>query len=161
MLEPLSRSESRGRAIVVGIIHLVTDPIGVSVITALSWYATEELLHLFVASFTHRKAAYLLLEVPGYPLQFIESLYLGFLIARRLGGKPSIFTWMLPAGLLIWLWLFEPSRHSSFFEHFSSNGRCGLNDGCFQKALATLWLVSSTAYSLGASLGLARRQKQS
>jgi hypothetical protein len=148
------------RAVIIGVIHLVTGPIGVGVMTALCWYATQELLHVFFPSFTQRKAAYLLLEVPGYPLQFIQGAYLGFLIVRRFGGKISIFTWVLPLSVLILLWLLEPSTRPSFFEHFSSNGRCGLNDGCFEKALATLWFVSSAGYSTGASFGLTRRKNQ-
>ena len=48
--------------------------------TALALYSTQEAIHPFLPSFDRNRAARLLLTVPGYPLQALDGLFLGFLV---------------------------------------------------------------------------------
>jgi hypothetical protein len=141
-----------------GFTHLLVGSIGVAAATACALYATQEAVHPFVPSFDHNRAAWLLLTVPGYPLQALDGLVLGFLLAKRLGGWISQFAWVVPLGLAVLVWLNEPER-SIFFEHLRFDGTCTPGSACFTKAIATLMIVSSIFYSLGAIVGVRKRVK--
>jgi hypothetical protein len=54
------------------------------------------------------------------------------------------------------VWL-TGAEKAVFFEDFRFDGTCRTPEDCFSKAVTTLLLVSSIAYSLGAVLGLKRR----
>lgn len=140
----------------VGFTHLLVGSIGVGASTACAFYATQEAVHPFVPSFDHNRAARLLLTVPGYPLQALDGLVLGFLLAKRLGGWISQFAWVVPLGVAVLVWLHEPER-PIFFEHLRYDGTCPPGGACFNKAIATLMIVSSIFYSLGAIVGLRKR----
>jgi hypothetical protein len=140
----------------IGFTHLLVGSIGVGAATACALYATQAALHPFVPSFDHNRAARLLLTVPGFPLQALDGLVLGFLLARRLGGWISQFAWVAPFGLALSVWLSKPER-SILFEHFRFDGTCPAGGACFIKAIATLMIVSSTFYSLGAIVGIRKR----
>ena len=100
----------------IGFTHLLVGSIGVAAATACALYATQEAVHPFVPSFDHNRAARLLLTVPGYPLQALDGLVLGFLLAKRLGGWISQFAWVVPLGLAVLLWL-----NTSLNDLYSSN----------------------------------------
>lgn len=140
----------------IGFIHLLVGSIGVAAATACALYATQEAVHPLLPSFDHSRAARLLLRVPGYPLQALNGLVLGFLLPKRLGGWISQFAWVAPLGLAILVWLNEPGR-SIFFEHFGFDGTCVPGGACFTKAIATLMIVSSLFYSLGAVVGVRKK----
>lgn len=140
----------------IGFTHLHVGSIGVAMATACALYATQEAVRPFLPGFDHNRAARLLLSVPGYPLQALDGLFLGFLLAKRLGGWISQFAWVVPLVLAVLLWLNEPER-SIFFEHFRFDGTCTPGGACFAKAIATLMIVSSTFYSLGAIVGVRKR----
>jgi hypothetical protein len=140
----------------IGLTHLLVGSIGVAAVTACALYATQEVVHPFLASFDHNRAARLLLTVPGYPLQALDGLVLGFLLAKRLGGWISQSAWVVPLGLAVLVWLNEPER-SIFFERLRFDGTCTPGGACFTKAIATLMIVSSTFYSLGAIVGVRKR----
>lgn len=137
-------------------IHLLVGSIGVAAATACALYATQAAVHPFVPTFDHNRAARLLLTVPGYPLQALDGVVFGFLLAKRLGGWISQFAWVVPLSLAVLAWLNEPER-SIFFEHLRFDGTCPPGGPCFTKAIATLLVVSSTFYSLGAIVGIRRR----
>lgn len=137
-------------------IHLLVGSIGVAAATACALYAAQAAIHPFVPTFDHNLVARLLLAVPGYPLQALDGLVLGFLLAKRLGGRTSQFAWVVPFGLAVLVWLSEPER-SIFFERLRFDGTCPPGGPCFTKAITTLLLVSSTFYSLGAIVGIRRR----
>ncbi len=140
----------------IGFIHLLVGSIGVAAATACALYATQAAVHPFVSTFDPNCAARLLLTVPGYPLQALDGLVLGFLLAKRLGGWTSQFAWVVPLSLAVLAWLNEPER-SIFFEHFRFDGTCPPGGPCFTKAIATLMVVSSTFFSLGAIVGIRKR----
>lgn len=140
----------------IGFTHLLVGSIGVGAATACALYATQAAVHPFVPTFDHNRAARLLLTVPGYPLQALDGLVLGFLLAKRLGGWTSQFAWVMPLGLAVLAWLNEPER-SRFFDHLRFDGTCPPGGSCFTNAIATLIIVSSTFYSLGAIAGIRRR----
>lgn len=150
----------RGRSFLVrasiAVTHLLVASIGVGAATACALYATQAAIHPFIATFDHRRAAQLLLTLPGYPLQALDGLFLGFLLARRLGGWISSFAWVAPLGLAVLVWLNEPER-SVFFEHFRFDSTCRPGAPCFNKAILTLMVVSSTFYSLGATFGIRKK----
>jgi hypothetical protein len=139
-----------------GFAHLMVGSIGVAAATACALYATQEAVHPLVPSFDHKCAARVLLTVPGYPLQALNGLVLGFLLAKRLGGWLSQFAWVVPLGLAVLVWLNEPGR-SIFFEPLRFDGTCAAGGACFTKAIATLMIVSSSFYSLGAVVGVRKR----
>jgi hypothetical protein len=130
--------------------------LGVAAATACALYATQAAVHPFVPTFDHNRAARLLLTVPGYPLQALNGLVLGFLLPKRLGGWISQFAWLVPLSLAVLAWLNEPER-LIFFEHLRFDGTCPPGGPCFTKAIATLLVVSSTFYSVGAIVGIRRR----
>ena len=140
----------------IGFTHLLVASIGVGAATACALYATQAAVHPFVPTFDHNRAARLLLTVPGYPLQALDGLVLGFLLAKRLGGWISQFAWVVPLGLAVLTWLNEPER-SILFEHLRFDSTCPPGGPCFTKAIATLVVVSSTFYSFGAIVGMRRR----
>jgi len=140
----------------IAFIHLLVGSIGVAAATACALYATQTAVHPFVPTFDHNRAARLLLTVPGYPLQALDGLVLGFLLAKRLGGWISQFAWLVPLSLAVLAWLNEPER-SIFFEHLRFDGTCPPGGPCFTKAIATLLAVGSTFYSVGAIVGIRRR----
>lgn len=142
----------------IGITHLLVASIGVGAATACALYATQAAVHPFIPSFGHHLAAQLLLTLPGYPLQALDGLFLGFLLAKRLGGRISRFAWVAPLGVAVLVWLNEPER-SIFFEHLRSDGTCRPGASCFNKAVLTLMVVSSTFYSMGAIAGMRKRIK--
>ncbi len=140
----------------IGLTHLVVGSIGVAAVTACALYATQEAVHPFLPSFDRSRAAWLLLTIPGYPLQALNGVVLGFLLAKRLGGWISKFTWLLPLGQAVLVWLNEPER-SVVFQHLKYDGTCPPGGACFMKAMATLMVVSSISYSLGAIVGVKKR----
>lgn len=140
----------------IGLTHMLVGSIGVAAATACALYATQEAVHPFFPAFDHNHAARLVLTVPGYPLQALDGLVLGFVLAKRLGGWISQFIWVVPFGLAILVWLNEPER-SIFFEHLRFDGTCTPGGACFAKAIATLMIVSSTFYSLGAIVGVRKK----
>jgi hypothetical protein len=142
----------------IGVTHLLVGSIGVGAATACALYATQAAIHPFVSTFDHHRAAQLLLTLPGYPLQALDGLVLGFVLAKRLGGSSSGFAWVVPFGLAVLVWLNEPER-AIFFEHFRFDGTCLAGGPCFNKAAVTLMVVSSTFYSLGAIVGIRKRVK--
>lgn len=73
--------------------------IGVGAATACALYATQAAIHPFISTFDHHRAAQLLLTLPGFPLQALDGLVLGFVLAKRLGGWSSGFAWAAPFGL--------------------------------------------------------------
>jgi hypothetical protein len=97
----------------IGFTHLFVGSIGVGAATACALYATQAAVHPFLPIFDHDRAAWLLLTVPGYPLQALDGLVLGFLFAKRLGGWISQFGWVVPLGLAVLVWLNEPERSYS------------------------------------------------
>lgn len=136
--------------------HLLVGSIGVGAATACALYTTQAAVHPFFPSFDHNRAARLLLTVPGYSLQALDGLVLGFLLAKRLGGWISQFAWVVPLGFAVLVWLNEPEQ-SIFFEHLRFDGTCRPGGACFTKAIATLMIVSSVFYSLGAMVGVRKR----
>ena len=140
----------------IGFAHLFVGSIGVAAMTAPALYATQEAVHPFLPSFDRMSAARLLLTIPGYPLQALNGLVLGFFLTKRLGGWISRFTWVLPLGLAVLVWLNEPER-SIVFGHLEYDGTCPPGGACFMKAIATLMVVSSISYSLGAIVGVKKR----
>lgn len=140
----------------IAFIHLLVGSIGVAATTACALYATQAAVYPFVSIFDPNRAARLLLTVPGYPLQALDGFVLGFLLAKRLGGWISQFAWVVPLSLAVLARLNEPER-SIFFEHLRFDGTCSPGGPCFTKAIATLMVVSSTFYSLGAVVGIRKR----
>jgi hypothetical protein len=138
--------------------HLLVGSIGVAAVTAFAWSTTQESVQVFVPTFDHRRASQLLLTLPGYPLQFLNGMILGFALAKRLGGWISQFVWVIPLGVALLVWLNEPEP-SVFFEHYRFDGTCPPVGNCFAKATATLLVMSSVSYSLGAVVGLKKRWK--
>ena len=142
----------------IGVTHLLVGSIGVGAATACALDTTQAAMQPFVPTFDHHRAAQLLLMLPGYPLQALDSLVLGFVLAKRLGGWISRFAWVTPLGCAVLVWFNEPER-SIFFEHFRFDDTCRPGGPCFTKAMVTLMVVSSTFYSLGALVGIRKRIK--
>lgn len=116
-------------------------------LSAMSWYATLELLKLGRVSLTAQAATLVLLGIPGFPFQSASGFALGFALGRRVRANSIVFVWILP---LLWFlfgaFVVAPSSNLAYLV----GGNCNASRGCFYQVTFTLPLVASLSYTLGA-----------
>ena len=127
-------------------------------LSAMSWYATVELLKLCWVSLTPQTASLVLLGIPGFPFQSASGFVLGFTLSRRVCATSVVFVWILP---LLWFlfgaFLVSPSSTLAYLV----GGNCNASRGCFYQVTFTLPLIASVWYTLGTVVSARLLQRSS
>jgi hypothetical protein len=110
---------------------------------------------LTLSDITPRAAHWVLTETPFFPVQILLGLVSGFWLNRRFGHRVMLWTWTIPALVLVAAILFLPPDFSSgqltHGERFFG-WSCLPQNRCLDQLVVTLPFYSAAAYSLGASL---------
>jgi hypothetical protein len=130
--------------------HQVVSTVGVVVLSALFVTTLFSISHLIRPSFLGR-ASLLLTETPGFPVQVVLGLALGFVLGKLMYRRVMMWVWVLPLAILIFAIVFEPRSYSSLFAHFLGGG-CSPSGQCFDQLLFTLPCFASAFYAVGAKL---------
>lgn len=133
------------------LVHQVVGTVGVVVLSAMSWYATLELLKLARVSLTAETASLILLGIPGFPFQSASGFALGFGLSRRVRATSVVFIWILP---LLWFLFGAFSVAATWNLAYLVGGKRNATEGCFYQVTFTLPFVASVSYTLGAVVSL-------
>lgn len=100
-----------------------------------------------------RAAHWILTETPFFPIQILLGLVVGFWLSRRFGHRVMLWTWTVPALVLIAAILFLPPDFSSgeltHGERFFG-WSCLPQNHCIDQLVVTMPFYSAVAYSVGA-----------
>ena len=145
--------------------HQLIATLGVMTGAAFGAFALFEIFRLVNPDLAAHGVHHILTEIPYFPLQIVEGLFIGYIMHRRFKHTAALWAWVLP---LLWLTCFFFSLSQSVvggtwiarLNHFFGNG-CNLRmtPHCYDQISATLPLYASLAYSLGAwieKIGLLR-----
>jgi hypothetical protein len=136
------------------IAHLLCSTLGVLVSAAFLLFFEYGIIRIWNPLFTSTLASYTLTEIPGFPVQIVMGVMLGFVMGRRGRSRMIYWTWIVPLLCLLIAMAFAPSTSRPLLDHFFRDG-CGPADGCIDQTALTLPFFASVAYSVGA--GFARR----
>ena len=138
-------------------LHLLISTIGVGFLSNLMTFFLFKLAHSFGAAVTIRQLHWTLTEVPGFPVQAVVGLIVGFVLAKYMRRMVMIWIWLLPLAFLCVRILSSLGEYPSIWDHFFGYG-CSPTEHCFDQVGLTLPLVASVTYSLGARLRRVSRQ---
>ena len=132
-------------------LHLLIGTVGVVFLSSMGAFFLFKLAHSFYPSVTIQQLRLTLTGIPGFPVQAVIGLIVGFVLAKYMRRTIMVWTWLLPLAFLCIAILLSPRYYSSIFDHFIGSG-CTPAGHCFDQLALTLPLVASAAYSLGAKL---------
>jgi hypothetical protein len=132
-------------------LHLLIGTVGVGFLSNIGTFFLFKLAHSFYPSVTIQQLHWTLTGIPGFPVQAIIGLFVGFVLAKYMRRTIMVWTWLLPMAFLCVRILFFVRDNSSVWDHFFGYG-CSVNGHCFDQVALTLPLIASTAYSIGAKL---------
>jgi len=132
--------------------HQVLSTFGVVVLSAILIYTLWSIFHLVSPSADLGRASSLLTDTPGFPIQVVLGLALGFVLGKTRYRRVMEWVWILPFAILVFAIVFEPRNYSSLVAHFLGGG-CRPSGHCFDQLLFTLPCFVSVSYSVGAKLG--------
>jgi len=106
----------------------------------------------------------MLTEIPGYPVQAVLGLLLGFVLARYMRRGTMVWTWVVPLTVLGVTIITLPVKDPSILNQVLRYG-CAEGGPCFDRqgvALLGFGVVSvaSIAYSLGATLAKQKPERR-
>lgn len=141
------------------IAHAVIGTAGVPTLTAVLTFPAVRIARHFVAWTTPKLPNVLLTEVPGFPLQVVIGLALGYLVWRLAKQRAAFWAWVPSVAILLAMILRSASSAEGgsgvlqlpivAFEHFFGAG-CRLVQHCFDQVIYALPTVAAISYSLGA-----------
>lgn len=141
------------------IAHTVIGTAGVPILTAVLTFPAVGIASHFVPGTTPKLPNVLLTEVPGFPLQVVIGLALGYLVWRLAKQRAAFWAWVPPVAILLAMILRSASSAERAtgvlqlpivsFEHFFGAG-CRLAQHCFDQVIYALPTVAAISYSLGA-----------
>ena len=132
-------------------LHLLIGTVGILFLANMGTFFLFKLAHSFYPSITVQQLRWMLTGIPGFPVQAIFGLIVGFVLAKYMRRTIMVWTWLLPMAFLCIRILFFVRDSSSVWDHFFGYG-CSVNGHCFDQVALTLPLIASTAYSIGAKL---------
>jgi hypothetical protein len=138
-------------------VHLLISTIGVIVLAHLLTFLLFKLAYSFHLPATIEQLHWTLTGIPGFPVQAVVGLFVGFVLAKYMRRRVMIWIWLLPLMFLCLGILFSVGDYPSVWDHFFGYG-CSPKNRCFDQVGLTLPLVASAAYSLGAKLRRVPRQ---
>jgi hypothetical protein len=138
-----------GLKVMMFLLHQVISTAGVIVISGVITFAVMPLLNAIGVSVS--RASWLLTEIPGFPLQSVAGILVGYLAERIAGSKSALWVWIVP-GLFFCFGAFAiaPSK-PSIVVHLLGSG-CKPAEHCFDQLLFTLPFIASLGYTTGALL---------
>jgi hypothetical protein len=145
MREAAERKKSAIKEIGLFLAHLVGSWLGIPAAAAFET----------LSEVTPKWGHWILTETPFFPVQILLGLAVGFWLSRRFGNRVMLWTWIVPALILVGAILFEPQ---GFLSGGLTHGRrffgesCLPQKRCFDQLVFTMPFYSATAYSLGALL---------
>lgn len=95
--------------------------------------------------------SWFLTEIPGFPLQAVAGIILGFLVERIVGSRSALWVWILPGLFFSFGALVIVHPESSIVVHLLGSG-CKPAQHCFDQLLFTLPFIASLGYTSGAVL---------
>ncbi len=132
--------------------HLLIGTIGVLILSDFLASSSFSIVHLWNPAANLRHVHWILTEIPGFPVQAVVGLLLGFVLAKRMRSGVMAWVWILPLVSLCFAALFLDRNSPSVLSHYFGWG-CRPADRCFDQLGVTLPLIASTAYALGGKLG--------
>src|ERR1700733_4748147 len=134
--------------------HAVFGMIGVSVITAILTFTAVRIVHRFVSGISPKLPNVLLTEIPGFPLQIVVGLLLGYAMWRLTKQRLVFWAWVPPVALLLamvvrFVSIAGGGSILQSLEHFLGAG-CSLKQHCLDQVIYTFPSVAATSYSAGA-----------
>jgi hypothetical protein len=137
--------------------HLLISTIGIGFLSNLITFYLFKLAHYFCPSITIQQLRWTLTGIPGFPVQAVVGLIVGFILAKYMRRTVMVWIWLMPLMFLCVRILFSVGEYPSIWDHFFGYG-CSPREHCFDQVGLTLPLVASAAYSLGAKLRRVPRQ---
>lgn len=147
------------------IAHALVGTIGVGIITTVLTFTAVGIIRRIAPQTSPRLPHVLLTEVPGFPLQVVVGLVVGYLLWKITKQHVAFWAWIPSVALLLTaIARFASARvgGNSFpqlavlsLEHFLG-GECALQRHCFDQVMYTLPSVAAAAYSLGAFVASCR-----
>lgn len=142
------------RKVLFFVLHQFLSTIGVIVLSATMVYAMSALLRLICPT---PRASLLLTEVPGFPVQDVVGIVLGFLMYRAFRVRSALWVWLVPSLFLCLGMLVASDARTSIFSHFVGDA-CRPAEHCFDQVLFTLPFLTSAGYAIGAAIARKRTQ---
>jgi hypothetical protein len=140
-------------------LHQLIATIGVIVISGVVFDAVFGLLHAAISSTIGIRASWLLTELPGFPVQILLGIALGFLLARASLSRAALWVWVLPFLFLCFGAAFVVHPVGSISAHLFGSA-CKPVEHCFDQFLFTLPFLASLAYTAGAALARSRSPRE-
>jgi hypothetical protein len=132
-------------------------------------YDLLQLLHIH--AFTDHERYRVLTQLPYFPIQILEGLWLGWVLGRRFTHRSMVWVWVLPTMILCYALIELPEnpiaytsaialaeRNRSVVSYFFGSG-CKAEDRCIDQLIFTMPFYASVAYSVGALVGRRSRPK--
>lgn len=143
------------------VIHQFVGTWGIGIFAYYLGITTLELLNLVGAHLPMRPLHWILTETPFFPMQIALGFYSGWYLARRLKHESMMWVWVIPGVIVCYAVLSMTTiqrtsvfdRFGGSFSHYFGWG-CQPKDHCLDQLLLTMPFYASTAYSIGARLGL-------
>jgi len=135
--------------------HQLISTLGVMVLSGQLIFTLCAIARTWNPSISPRLASRILTEIPGFPVQAVIGLLLGFLLAeffrRWVMPRVMVWMWVLPLALLCLAVLFPPMNGASLFAHYAGGSTVPANR--FLSALSYSFpFVAAAAYSVGAKV---------
>jgi hypothetical protein len=163
-MQNLSHVQTTGtshvRRILLFAFHQLMSTIGIAVISGVLCFFIVRSLHMVSPSLTAMRASWLLTEVPGFPVQVLVGVVLGFLLERATRSRSALWVWIIPSLFLCFGAVIVVHPASSTLAHLFGSG-CKPAAHCFDQLLFTLPFLASLGYTAGAALGRFKSRCQS
>jgi hypothetical protein len=141
------------------IAHAVIGTAGVPILTAVLTFPAVGIARHFFPRTTPKLPNVLLTEVPGFPLQVVIGLALGYLVWRLAKQRAAFWAWVPPVAILLAMILRSAASDEGgsgvlqlpivSFQHFFG-AACRLSQHCFDQVIYALPTVAAISYSAGA-----------
>ena len=131
--------------------HLSIGTIGILILSDFLVSSLFSIIHIWDPLADLRHVHWILAEVPGFPVQAVVGLLLGFVLAKWMRRSIMVWVWVLPLVFLCLAALFLHENFHSILNHYFGQG-CRPTDRCFDQLALTLPLITTIAYALGAKL---------
>ncbi len=140
------------------LVHQLISTFGVIIGCGIATTETASLFNLLSASTKALRASWLLIEIPGFPLQVASALLLGYSLALKSPVKAMLWVWIFPWLVLVVAALAIDASHPAPLSYFFGRG-CLVVKHCFSQTAITLPALTSAAYALGAMLATLTQRK--
>ena len=143
------------RRVLLFALHQLISTIGVIVLSGVLCFDVFALLHVANPLLNATRASWLLTEVPGFPVQILIGLLIGFLSAKVTRSRSLLLVWIVPLLFLCFGALIVVRSTPSILSYLFGS-TCKPAEHCFDQLLFTLPFLASLGYTAGATLARSR-----